>query len=39
MIAQDAGTSAARIGDTVGLAIDGAAAHVFDADGTGHHAA
>ena len=39
VIAQDAGTSAARIGDTVGLAIDGAAAHVFDADGTGHHAA
>ena len=36
--AQAEGTSAARIGDRVGLAIDGAGAHVFDADGVGHHA-
>jgi multiple sugar transport system ATP-binding protein len=36
--AEDEGTSRIRIGDRVGLAIDGAAAHLFDADGTGHHA-
>ncbi|HEX8216438.1 MAG TPA: ABC transporter ATP-binding protein [Allosphingosinicella sp.] len=27
-----------RLGDTIGLAIDGAAAHLFDAEGRGHHA-
>jgi len=26
-----------KIGDEVSLKIDGAAAHVFDADGTGYH--
>jgi multiple sugar transport system ATP-binding protein len=36
--AQAEGTSAARIGDRVGLAIDGAGAHLFDAEGMGHHA-
>ncbi len=35
--AQDAGSSTVRIGDRVGLAIRGDAAHVFAADGTGHH--
>ena len=37
--AEDEGNSRARIGDTVGLAIDGAAAHLFGPDGEGHHAA
>ena len=37
--AEDASTSALRIGDTVGLRIDGNAAHLFGPDGTGHHAA
>jgi multiple sugar transport system ATP-binding protein len=36
--AQGEGTSAARIGDRVGLTIDGTRAHLFDADGIGHHA-
>ena len=36
--AQAEGTSPAAIGDRIGLAIDGAAAHLFAADGTGHHA-
>ena len=36
--AQDAGLSRVRMGDRIGLAIDGAAAHLFAADGTGHHA-
>ena len=39
VIAQDAGFSAVRPGDRVGLAIDGQAAHLFDADGNGHHPA
>jgi len=37
--AEDEGTSAVKIGDEVPLKIDGAAAHVFDARGTGHHKA
>ncbi len=37
--AEDSGDSRARIGDKVGLTIDGAGAHLFDAEGTGHHAA
>lgn len=37
--AEDGGLSRARAGDIVGLRIDGAAAHLFDADGHGHHAA
>ena len=36
--AEDEGNSRVRIGDTVGLGIDGDAAHLFAADGTGHHA-
>jgi len=36
--AEDAGASRIRMGDTVPLRIDGAAAHLFDADGIGHHA-
>jgi multiple sugar transport system ATP-binding protein len=37
--AEDEGDSAIKIGDEVTLSIDGAAAHVFDADGIGHHRA
>ena len=36
--AEDSGLSQVRIGDTVGLAIEGAAAHLFGPDGAGHHA-
>jgi multiple sugar transport system ATP-binding protein len=36
--AEDKGTSPVRIGDRVGLRVDGAAAHLFGADGAGHHA-
>ena len=36
--AEDKGDSRLRVGDTVGLAIDGAAAHLFGPDGAGHHA-
>jgi multiple sugar transport system ATP-binding protein len=36
--AEDEGNSRVRIGDTIGLRIDGAAAHLFGADGTGYHA-
>jgi multiple sugar transport system ATP-binding protein len=35
--AEDASDSAARIGDEVPLRIDGASAHIFDAQGTGYH--
>jgi len=37
--AEDEGTSAVKIGDDVPLKIDGTAAHIFDADGTGYHQA
>jgi multiple sugar transport system ATP-binding protein len=37
--AEDEGNSRVRIGDRIGLRIDGAAAHLFGPDGTGHHAA
>jgi multiple sugar transport system ATP-binding protein len=36
--AEDEGNSRIRNGDTVGLRIEGAAAHLFDADGRGYHA-
>jgi multiple sugar transport system ATP-binding protein len=36
--AEDEGNSRVKHGDTVGLRIDGGAAHLFDADGAGHHA-
>jgi multiple sugar transport system ATP-binding protein len=35
--AEDEGTSRVKIGDEVRLKIDGAAAHIFDASGTGYH--
>ena len=38
LTAEDEGGSAVRIGERVGLRIDGAVAHLFAADGTGHHA-
>jgi multiple sugar transport system ATP-binding protein len=37
--AEDQGDSKVRMGDEVPLKIDGAAAHVFDSDGTGYHRA
>jgi multiple sugar transport system ATP-binding protein len=37
--AEDEGDSRVKIGDEVLLKIDGAAAHVFDADGNGYHGA
>ncbi|MBV9932236.1 MAG: ABC transporter ATP-binding protein [Alphaproteobacteria bacterium] len=36
--AEDNGDSRVRIGDKVGLVIDGAAAHLFGPDGAGYHA-
>jgi multiple sugar transport system ATP-binding protein len=35
--AEDEGDSRAKIGDEVSVRIDGAAAHVFDSQGTGYH--
>lgn len=37
-IAQAEGNSTVRMGDRVGLRIDGAAVHLFGLDGTAHHA-
>jgi multiple sugar transport system ATP-binding protein len=37
--AEDEGSSGVKVGDEVSLRIDGAAAHLFDADGTGYHRA
>lgn len=39
MTAQDIGTSNLRMGERIGLLIDGSAAHLFGPDGTGYHAA
>jgi multiple sugar transport system ATP-binding protein len=36
--AQDEGTSRVKIGDRIGLRVDGGAAHLFGPDGAGHHA-
>lgn len=36
--AQDEGNSSVQMGDRVGLRINGAATHLFDAEGAGHHA-
>jgi multiple sugar transport system ATP-binding protein len=36
--AQDEGASQVKIGDRVGLKINGAASHLFGPDGVGHHA-
>jgi multiple sugar transport system ATP-binding protein len=38
LVAEDAGTSMVRVGERVGLAIDSSGAHIFDAQGIGHHA-
>jgi len=38
LVAEDAGISAVRAGDAIRLSIDASAAHLFDADGRGHHA-
>jgi multiple sugar transport system ATP-binding protein len=38
MIGEDKGDCRLKVGETVGLRIDGAAAHLFGADGSGHHA-
>jgi multiple sugar transport system ATP-binding protein len=37
--AQDEGNSRVRMGEKIGLSIDGSGAHLFGPDGTGHHAA
>jgi multiple sugar transport system ATP-binding protein len=37
LVAEDAGVSSVRPGDRIGLTIDAGAAHLFDADGLGHH--
>ena len=37
--AEDSGQSNVRIGDRLALGIDGARVHLFDANGTAHHAA
>ena len=37
--AEDEGNSRVKIGDKIGLRIDGAGAHIFGPDGVGHHAA
>ena len=36
--AEDIGTSAVQVGDTVSLRIDGGSAHIFGPDGAGYHA-
>jgi multiple sugar transport system ATP-binding protein len=35
--AEDVGATTLKLGDRVGLKIDGAAAHIFGPDGTGYH--
>jgi multiple sugar transport system ATP-binding protein len=35
--AEDEGVTTLKVGDEVGLHIDGAAAHLFGPDGTGYH--
>jgi multiple sugar transport system ATP-binding protein len=36
--ADDSGLSQVKMGDTIGLRIDGEAAHLFGPDGAGYHA-
>jgi multiple sugar transport system ATP-binding protein len=36
--AEDEGYSRVKVGDAIGLRINGAAVHLFDAEGRGHHA-
>jgi multiple sugar transport system ATP-binding protein len=38
LTAEDEGDSRVRIGDLVGLKVSGAATHLFDSEGLGHHA-
>jgi multiple sugar transport system ATP-binding protein len=38
LVSEDVGASSVRPGDEQGLAIDGSAASLFDAEGRGHHA-
>jgi multiple sugar transport system ATP-binding protein len=38
LTADDEGNSRVRIGDQIGLKVSGAATHLFDSDGLGHHA-
>jgi multiple sugar transport system ATP-binding protein len=38
LVFEDAGDSRVAVGDTVGLAIDGARVHLFDANGAAYHA-
>ena len=35
--AEDSGFTRVKVGDRVGLQVDGGAAYVFDAEGTGYH--
>jgi multiple sugar transport system ATP-binding protein len=37
IVAEDEGNSRVRLGESVGLRIDGAATHLFGAEGEGHH--
>jgi multiple sugar transport system ATP-binding protein len=37
LTAEDRGDSTVHAGQTVGLLVEGAAAHLFSADGTGYH--
>ena len=39
LVAEDAGVSAIRVGDRIGLELQPERAHLFDADGIGHHPA
>jgi multiple sugar transport system ATP-binding protein len=39
IVSESMGVSPLKLGDVVGLKIDGAAAHLFDAEQRGHHAA
>jgi multiple sugar transport system ATP-binding protein len=39
IVSESIGMSRLKLGDVIGLKIDGAAAHVFDAEDRGHHAA
>src|SRR3546814_550130 len=39
IVAEDGGLSAVRPGDRIGLAVQPDRAHLFDADGLGHHPA
>jgi multiple sugar transport system ATP-binding protein len=38
IIAEDEGYSSVKVGETIGLTINGASAHLFDSEGLGYHA-